>query len=372
MTNVTEAATRQYLYANVTAFNAIHREMYRQIQGQALADSYTEPNILATRYDMPDSGNLGTYQRVNLFQAGLGIAASAAEIAMLPMTNISSERAPPVAYVLVNAVSGGISHEGIHSSLELGYAMSLDTRDIVEANSQGVYIAMSAILAFIAVFVFTPILLAIEGAKDAIVKRFVYLPQLVRLTLQKQAEKRLRALRRNYSEDDEDDDDDLGEDEEAAAGGMDENGDDDEVDWDRILTIINNTANAQAAKRAAAAAPKSSSASVHPVDGSGSPASAASAGGRGVCACCRKAPPPPPADTRGGKSRAARHAHKRKLPAFQKGMSSIFGLFAKFLGESCRCDGRLSACVRVSSFRRGSLIPLSHSAAFYLSHVLLP
>ena len=297
ITNVTEASLRSYLYANASDFSAIHREMYRSIQGEELESTYTIPNIVVTRYDTTDAGNTGAHQTVNLFQAGLGLSSTAAEISMLPLSNLTSERSPPVGYMLVNGVSGGHSHERVHESLEAGYAMSLDTRSSVALNAIIVYAGMSALLAVIAAFVFVPILLSIESSKDAIVKRFVYLPQLVRLTLHKQAENRLRALRRNYSEDDDDDDDDMADDEENMLGNAGVDDDEDDVDWEQILSAANNPAPKRKHKE-----------NVPPI------------------------PEVPVKDKKWYQVGSLFQSKKRSVPAYQKGTGSIIGLFAKFLG----------------------------------------
>ena len=47
----------------------------------------------------------------------------------------ATERTAQIAYVLVNGVSGGTSHEAVQKSLELGYDMSLGTREDAIANT---------------------------------------------------------------------------------------------------------------------------------------------------------------------------------------------------------------------------------------------
>lgn len=152
--------------------------------------------------------------------------------------------------------------------------MSVQTKESVRETALFVYVSISAILAAVGLIVFAPILISIEGSKDAIVKRFVFLPPLVKLALQKQSEKRALTLKRNFSDADEEEegdnfglgDDDVGGDEKGismdgknlASGVPYAEGDnnDGDVDWDAVMAQVKakEQARAMRAKSVAAAA----------------------------------------------------------------------------------------------------------------------
>ncbi|RYG56333.1 hypothetical protein EON66_03155, partial [archaeon] len=92
----------------------------------------------------------------------------------------------------MNGVPGGNIHEGLHFSMENGFDLSNDSESRVFWTQVIVFIAMCSLLVFIGMFVYLPILYAIESAKDAIVIKFVELPLLVRKMLFAQASRRVR------------------------------------------------------------------------------------------------------------------------------------------------------------------------------------
>jgi hypothetical protein len=212
------------------------------VQSTRLAYTYTQPFVIATFYDTPNAGAFGSYKVLNLVEAGTELVRAATRIAAAPLADFASEtglaRSADLDYVLTNGVSGASSHESLHTSLETGYQLSLDTRVAVMQSSFTAYISMATVLGSILLLVFVPILASVETSKDAIVLRFIQLPRLVRESLLKEQEQRMAALRFNFNDEEEEEE----EDENAGLGGDAE----EEVDWEVVMLRVAQTAAAAA------------------------------------------------------------------------------------------------------------------------------
>ncbi len=243
-------AEREALRFSASAFTDAHRKMYAMLLPTSFAPVYT--NVVAypvtiTVYDTPaaQGTNYGDFATYNLAEAGMLLGNLFTELADLPLANFSDDKYGKLEQVFVNCLPGGIAHETIHAtSLETGYDMSVAAKEESVKTALYVYVSIAGVLGLVGFTVFAPILMMIEASKDSIVKSFVFLPTLVKKTLQDQSEKRAQALRRNFSDDEDDDDDDDDPDAPEEPGGelgaapMSDVEAYDEVDWDSIMTRV--------------------------------------------------------------------------------------------------------------------------------------
>jgi len=377
------AATRASLVQHASDFVTAHRAMYAMVQGTPIAKLYSDAEnfpLEPTYYNPPEAAGtaFGSFVRVNLFQAGLAIANEFNVIAAAPLANMTDDNWAPLLFVLTNCLPGGIAHETIHStSLETGYANSVQTKLNVYNTAVYVYVSISAVLLLVGLAVFTPILVSIENSKDEIVKSFVSLPPRVKLALQQQAENRVTDLRRNFSDEDDEDDDDEetsadGEGEGGAADGGGGGGDggrgasradrdggggyaDEDVDWDAVIRLTRKEA--AAAERGLA-----SSASMHAGRAAGGRGGAAAApaaagdGGDGCCAraCrCSRAPGGRPGSARAAGAGAGARKYKKSsrsaLLLFAKFLGPLFALFAFFSAIFIQSQTTLTSVLALSS-----------------------
>ena len=217
-----------------------HIQCFDFVQATQLAYTYTKPFVVVTQYDTPHAGAFGSYMTLNLMETGTALMRAATRIAARDLSEIASETglagSADLMYMFTNGVSGAASHECLHTSLETGFQLSLDTRISVLQSSFTAYISMATVLGSFMLLIIVPILLSVEHAKDAIVLRFIQLPRLVRRSLHKDQESKMLALRINFSDDYDEDEENLPE----GQGGTDMFGnlDHKEVDWDEIMARV--------------------------------------------------------------------------------------------------------------------------------------
>ena len=239
-----EQIVRALLMGNASVFDELHRKMFLLMQPTSLGSSYTTPYIIVSKFDDSTAGINGDTITLNLYEAGAAVTAEASIIAHSPLANLTDEvlsaGGSALRYIMTNAVSGGSTHESIHSSLEVGYLESLSVRASVQSTGLLVFLSMASVLAGFVIFAFLPILTNIEQSKDAIVKSFVFLPRVVRINLHRQTERRVAALRLNFGGDDDENDqaavemsaagDTMATDVDGAVGTS-----NDDIDWESIM-----------------------------------------------------------------------------------------------------------------------------------------
>lgn len=218
-----EAATRNAIINNMTTFTTLHKSMYDFATGTDIEDTYTRRDITILRFDVPGGNVRGAPTILNLVEVGLAFAAELKTLAHIPLANLSNWLNPAGRYLQANLMPRGWAHEELKDSLNAGFTLAYQSRLDLRHTQIIIYASMAALLLALALFVFLPILVSIEAAKDAIVVSFVQLPPVVKRMLFVQSVRRARTLRRNYLSTDEDDDDendgdDDGDDEAAAMG----------------------------------------------------------------------------------------------------------------------------------------------------------
>jgi len=358
-----ESELRTSILGNTSAFIDLHKHLYAYIETTNRASDYTTRYITAYRFDTPSAGKTGELQVLNLFEAGIELAAAVTQVAATPLSNLSNDFDPNVRWSLINGVPAGNVHEQIHHSIELGSEMSMDAYSGVLGTQKIVFGSMISLLAVIAVLVFLPILISIEKAKDAIVIQFVELPMMVRGMLYKQAMLRVRTLRRNYVNTEEDDSgsDSSSEDGNQAAalgdasnndsrvinGDGDEDGGEDTeaagaVDWRSVLR--NSLASPiiirrkwQAAERAVAGSPDvgegSSGGTADPASGTATGTAPSPAGfKRSMRLHATSTVVAGSGSGSGGRATRSRKKPARSGPAYRKSWHSFGFLIAFFIG----------------------------------------
>ena len=337
------------------------------MQATQLAYTYTKPFVVVTQYDTPHAGAFGSYMTLNLMETGTALMRAATRIAARDLSEIASETglagSADLMYMFTNGVSGAASHECLHTSLETGFQLSLDTRISVLQSSFTAYISMATVLGSFMLLIVVPILLSVERAKDAIVLRFIQLPRLVRRSLHKDQESKMLALRINFSDDYDEDEENQPE----GQGGTDMFGnlDHKEVDWDEIMARVQHAtrsvvaagrdhrdedAHAEAASAGAAAAGAAGS-----LGGAGLLVDATGAGAHGhpsavlaAAAGHRVAPealPPFPAASGGGSDLAS--------PAAVAGVGAIRGAPAS---GSSATEGQEASLLKKGDVRAGAIV----------------
>jgi hypothetical protein len=215
-----EATARASIAGNMTLFLAAHLKLYADSQSFGVSSApFTVPYITVVYYDQAGSPPTGTLTAINLIQAGLQYPLYLNRIAQMPLSNLSDDLDPNVHFLYANFFSSQNLHEMLSVNTGNGFATAALTQASLTKTQVLIYSSMSALLVLTAVALFLPILINIESAKDAIARRFVFLPIALRRMLYLQTLRRTRALKRNYVLDDEDDDDDDDGDGEEDGGG---------------------------------------------------------------------------------------------------------------------------------------------------------
>ena len=139
-----------------------HIQCFDFVQATQLAYTYTKPFVVVTQYDTPHAGAFGSYMTLNLMETGTALMRAATRIAARDLSEIASETglagSADLMYMFTNGVSGAASHECLHTSLETGFQLSLDTRISVLQSSFTAYISMATVLGSFMLLIVVPIL----------------------------------------------------------------------------------------------------------------------------------------------------------------------------------------------------------------------
>ena len=121
---------------------------------------------------------------------------------------------PYLASMNVDFMRGGNGHEILSASVQIGFSQILLVLTDVSETQRNVFMGMILATSFVALFIFSPIIIRVDLAGDRIMLQFVAIPASVRKILYETAAQRIQLLRRDYADDDEEsdnNDDDFGD-----------------------------------------------------------------------------------------------------------------------------------------------------------------
>jgi hypothetical protein len=185
------------------------------------AKTYIDRYIGMTDFAAISASPYGTVVVRNLVEVGSYFASVMYRLVNAARSEFGSINNDLLDTVLIHYMRLGNGHETLLTSMDLGFALSLQLQESIHNNQTAIFAGMVVIILLIAVGIFVPILRSVDKDSEAIMMQFVLLPLPLRSSLYDQASKRVSLLRRNFGDDidasDSESDDERQQDEEGLT-----------------------------------------------------------------------------------------------------------------------------------------------------------
>jgi hypothetical protein len=188
------------------------------------AASYNNRYITMVDFGALSSSPFGSIVVRNLVEVGSYFSSVMYQLVTADRSVFADRTNPLLDSIMLQFLRYGNGHETLQTSMNLGFDITMRSRDAIAKQQTATFAAMVVVLIVAGLGVFLPILKNIDRDSDAIMLQFVHLPLPVRSDLCDQANKRVTLLRRDFGDDGEADSDESDDDASGRYEGQQNDG----------------------------------------------------------------------------------------------------------------------------------------------------